>query len=583
MKMKWFKKDLVIALVVIFICSFIIISPQIYKRSIILGTDVMFHLNRFFETAKQLETGKFNYFLSLFSFNSSGRIVSAFYGWDFSYLMGFLLMIVKSWTKFQIVSSFICTFIAGTSMYFLSRYLKLTNILSIITAILYMSSYVVMQYPIAQAFNGWGAAFLPLIFISAMKSIKNIENPINYVGLSVIVSLLLSIHMMTLVIALLAILPFYMYSFIRNNKKVYWVRDMLFAVGLTILLSANSILGFLDPYLSNNILKPFYLEQMSGDIVKFLVNRNDLHDVGLIYTFIFIFGISFTLFNWKQTKIEEKFAAIVGGVFLLLASGLLPWDELPRYIPFLKVVQFPHRFVIVSYVLLILNFAMVINRIISNKNDEVKKVVYSLTVVLSFFSILNGNAFINSQSWLWQGDDPTATGNNKASVRVNGADQLRSDFKSPDLEKGLDAIIKGTPDYLPIPKDSDNEKIYQTDPYKLYLRQFVDNPLQGEKTITNKGEIKISWENNSSKNQKTQLPVAAYSHSYVRLNGEKMDKKEVTDLGALIVNAKPGLNEVVVGYRPIISIKLALVLKFIGLMIIILLTIKRIKKILATI
>ena len=78
---------------------------------------------------------------------------------------------------------------------------------------------------------------------------------------------------------------------------------------------------------------------------------------------------------------------------------------------------------------------MVINRIISNKNDEVKKVVYSLTVVLSFFSILNGNAFINSQSWLWQGDDPTATGNNKASVRVNGADQLRSDFKSPDLEK----------------------------------------------------------------------------------------------------------------------------------------------------
>ncbi|TBV24842.1 hypothetical protein E0E55_14380, partial [Enterococcus faecium] len=133
---------------------------------------------------------------------------------------------------------------------------------------------------IAQAFNGRGAAFLPLIFISAMKSIKNIENPINYVGLSVIVSLLLSIHMMTLVIALLAILPFYMYSFIRNNKKVYWVRDMLFAVGLTILLSANSILGFLDPYLSNNILKPFYLEQMSGDIVKFLVNRNDLHDVG---------------------------------------------------------------------------------------------------------------------------------------------------------------------------------------------------------------------------------------------------------------------------------------------------------------
>ena len=226
------------------------------------------------------------------------------------------------------------------------------------------------------------------------------------------------------------------------------------------LLSANSIIGFLDPYLSNNILQPFHLEQMSGDIVKFLPVRNDLHNIGLIYTVIFIFAITMIFFNWKKSYLEEKFFIIIGGIFLLSSSGLLPWDQLPNFIPALKTLQFPHRFDIVSYVLLILGFSIIVEKISIRKTSEIKTIVHSLVVILCFMSVMNINAFMTSQSWQWQGNDPAASGNNKANLRIKDPELLRKAFKSSDLTKGLNAILKGTPDYLPIPENSNNDSIY---------------------------------------------------------------------------------------------------------------------------
>lgn len=568
MKKFFFNKELFFGIIVILIISFVIVSPQLYKRSIILGSDVMFHFNRFFEVSKQIETGRFNYFQALYGFNSSGRIINAFYGWDFAFIMGLLLSIVKTWTKFQIVSSFACTFTAGISMYLLTRYTKISNRISILASILYMSSAVVAFYPIAQAFNSWGAAFLPLLFIPTIKAIRNKKNPISIIGLATVVSVLVSVHMMTLVIGLAAIAPFYLYSFAKSHTKLQWIAQMFLSVGLAIMLSANSLLGFLDPYLSNNILKPFYLKQMSGSIVKFLPVRNDLYNIGLVYIIIFIFAISVTVLNWKKSLIEEKFFVVVGGTFLLLSSGLLPWDDLPRVFPFLKTFQFPHRFDIVAYVLLILAFSLIIEKITINKTMEYKTIVYSLIMVLCFISVLNINTFMSSQSWLWQGDDPTSGGNNKTSLREKDPDLLRKAFKDSDLTKGLNAIIKGTPDYLPISDNSNNDLIYSDNPYKKYEVQFVDNPLKIKRRITIDAEIELNW--NSMDNAEVQLPVVVYSHSIINLNGKNFSGNEVnkSELGALIVKSKVGKNKVIVGYDPIVDIRVAFVLKTIGIIII---------------
>ncbi|MDB6211614.1 hypothetical protein PNO22_07980 [Streptococcus vestibularis] len=57
----------------------LLVTPQLFTRKVILGSDSIFHYNRFYEAAMQLKNGNFSYFLSLYGFQQSGRIVNALY------------------------------------------------------------------------------------------------------------------------------------------------------------------------------------------------------------------------------------------------------------------------------------------------------------------------------------------------------------------------------------------------------------------------------------------------------------------------------------------------------------------------
>lgn len=65
---------------IILLIAGLFIVPQLWTQKMILGADAIFHYNRFYETAEQLRTGNFSYFISIFGFQQSGRIVNAVYG-----------------------------------------------------------------------------------------------------------------------------------------------------------------------------------------------------------------------------------------------------------------------------------------------------------------------------------------------------------------------------------------------------------------------------------------------------------------------------------------------------------------------
>ena len=58
----------------------LLVTPQLFTRKVILGSDSIFHYNRFYEAAMQLKMVTFLTFLSLYGFQQSGRIVNALYG-----------------------------------------------------------------------------------------------------------------------------------------------------------------------------------------------------------------------------------------------------------------------------------------------------------------------------------------------------------------------------------------------------------------------------------------------------------------------------------------------------------------------
>ena len=80
----------------------LLVTPQLFTRKVILGSDSIFHYNRFYEAAMQLKNGNLSYFLSLYGFQQSGRIVNALYGPFFAYLQGGLILISGTWFRYQI-------------------------------------------------------------------------------------------------------------------------------------------------------------------------------------------------------------------------------------------------------------------------------------------------------------------------------------------------------------------------------------------------------------------------------------------------------------------------------------------------
>lgn len=79
--------------IVIVLVAVLLLLPQLTSRGVIAGSDFLFHYNRFYETAMQIKTGNFSYFMSLYGFYSSGRIVNALYGPYFAYFQGILVLI----------------------------------------------------------------------------------------------------------------------------------------------------------------------------------------------------------------------------------------------------------------------------------------------------------------------------------------------------------------------------------------------------------------------------------------------------------------------------------------------------------
>ena len=123
-------KPTVLQLLVIFCVSLLLLLPQLFGRGLILGSDAVFHFNRFMRRASKSKRE-----LSILSFH---LWVSAIWTdrqcivWSiFAYFQGILVLISRSWFQYQLLSNGLLYLLAGTSMYTLLRKLKVSGWLSV--------------------------------------------------------------------------------------------------------------------------------------------------------------------------------------------------------------------------------------------------------------------------------------------------------------------------------------------------------------------------------------------------------------------------------------------------------------------
>ncbi|MDK1717127.1 cell division protein [Dellaglioa algida] len=552
-KFSYFKNQGII-FSLIFSVSLLLVLPQILNHSLVLGSDSLFHFNRVYDTYMQFKTGNFSYFQTNYGFQQGGRIVNALYGPGFAYLLGGLLLIVHSWIKFQIISNFLIFFISGYLMYILSREMASTKRISLLTATFFMTSLWITRWSTEQNFMAWGIALMPLVVVMALKMIKNNAEDLRIIPLALVVSLMIQVHLLSALMSIGVLIVFFIVGFIQTNKKRQLVLKCIWASLLSLVLTFNVWGAMLDVMTKNQLYPPYDNPDMAESTMNLSTGDPTLTQIGLVMSIIFVLQILWVFMKRDQLPLTNKVVTILGLLFLILASNIMPWTELAAAVPELqRFLQFPRRFEGFASVLLLAGFGATLSTLPfkdSRKYCEFLLLAGSLSIGVQAYSE------INKSNQIWNNQQPLASAENVNVVSGRSNKQITDAFASSKLGAGLDLVTKATPDYLP------NNRVTSIDPYVDYKRDMIINKSKVNKTVDKHGDLTIRW-NAIKKGESISLPVVIYNGSTLKLNGKKINPKKIrlSTMGSpTIQSTNVDTNVLTVGYKSTMVTKLRLLI-----------------------
>lgn len=526
----------------IFFIALAFLMPHLFTHKLILGADAPFHYNRFYDAAQQIKYGDFHYFPSLYGFQQSGRIVNAVYGPFFAYLQGLIVLLADSWFHYQILSNFILYLISGFSMLILLRYVNVRNWVSVPVAVLFMSTYSIQYWSINQGFTSWGTCFYPLCMIPIADFVLHKKFPVIKVAVSV--GLMTQIHLLSSIMLALMYIPFYLYYFFNQTEKGKALLQLIKSVLLYFVLTANIWAGLAIVYSGNKILPPFVNREMSQKAID-LDGSYWLH-YPKAFPILILSGFLLFIFFQQKNTLFQKIVLYTSLVFFFLSTSLIPWTTLiEKNVPFISLIQFPFRFFVPFTLLLLLYLALSLNQWSEQKWFR----LLSIFGILIFSAQTIQNLYQHLEKW------ENETFVSRHTYLFDTPEEARKTFFSKDMSTSLFVFQKTTPDYLPIYKETKDNK------YDRYNEEILENETTFIKTHPG-GLLTIKWKNTGDKT--VHIPVIVYDRTVLQQNGKTLTDYEVTDIGTPIVKQKKGINELTLHYQTPIYFYFILSLTLIG-------------------
>lgn len=527
----------------IFFIALAFLMPHLFTHKLILGADAPFHYNRFYDAAQQIKYGDFHYFPSLYGFQQSGRIVNAVYGPFFAYLQGLIVLLAGSWFHYQILSNFILYLISGFSMLILLRYVNVRNWVSVPVAVLFMSTYSIQYWSINQGFTSWGTCFYPLcMMIPIADFVLHKKFPVIKVAVSV--GLMTQIHLLSSIMLALMYIPFYLYYFFNQTEKGKALLQLIKSVLLYFVLTANIWAGLAIVYSGNKILPPFVNREMSQKAID-LDGSYWLH-YPKAFPILILSGFLLFIFFQQKNTLFQKIVLYTSLVFFFLSTSLIPWTTLiEKNVPFISLIQFPFRFFVPFTLLLLLYLALSLNQWSEQKWFR----LLSIFGILIFSAQTIQNLYQHLEKW------ENETFVSRHTYLFDTPEEARKTFFSKDMSTSLFVFQKTTPDYLPIYKETKDNK------YDRYNEEILENETTFIKTHPG-GLLTIKWKNTGDKT--VHIPVIVYDRTVLQQNGKTLTDYEVTDIGTPIVKQQKGINELTLHYQTPIYFYFILSLTLIG-------------------
>lgn len=526
----------------IFFIALAFLMPHLFTHKLILGADAPFHYNRFYDAAQQIKYGDFHYFPSLYGFQQSGRIVNAVYGPFFAYLQGLIVLLAGSWFHYQILSNFILYLISGFSMLILLRYVNVRNWVSVPVAVLFMSTYSIQYWSINQGFTSWGTCFYPLCMIPIADFVLHKKFPV--IKDAVSVGLMTQIHLLSSIMLALMYIPFYLYYFFNQTEKGKALLQLIKSVLLYFVLTANIWAGLAIVYSGNKILPPFVNREMSQKAID-LDGSYWLH-YPKAFPILILSGFLLFIFFQQKNTLFQKIVLYTSLVFFFLSTSLIPWTTLiEKNVPFISLIQFPFRFFVPFTLLLLLYLALSLNQWSEQKWFR----LLSIFGILIFSAQTIQNLYQHLEKW------ENETFVSRHTYLFDTPEEARKTFFSKDMSTSLFVFQKTTPDYLPIYKETKDNK------YDRYNEEILENETTFIKTHPG-GLLTIKWKNTGDKT--VHIPVIVYDRTVLQQNGKTLTDYEVTDIGTPIVKQQKGINELTLHYQTPIYFYFILSLTLIG-------------------
>ncbi len=528
-----------------FAMSVVMILPQINQHAMILGVDSLFHMNRFYDTAMQLKDHNLQYFISMYGYFGSGRIVNALYGPGVAYLNGALLLIVGSWVKYQLLSDLVVSMLAAISMYYLVNRAKVAPSLQPWLVVLYMTSNGIVTWLTDQQFLGWGTAILP-IGIAVIVRLLQDDKPINILEMAFSVAIMVQTHMLTAVIYVAILAVVFLIRVIQSPNRWLMVRNAILAAVFTIGLTANIWLGMLEVFGSNHILQPALFVPL--DNILLLTSSTGRH-LSFLLKLVFALQIGTVGFFFGKISRSNRYLTIIGTVLLLLTTPLVPWNWLFNHIHGLSTIQFPFRFLPFATAFLIVGMGLTLTQLISyfdlhktSKWPVIRYVQFPI-ILMAAISVLNAadQLYVATQPWT-TGDVVRSRANITQDV---SNEELKQSFSNANpLGVSLDNVWKSTSDYVPLPSGKIPEH-----PYYAYQLEIGDTRHAFTRTIRN-GKMYVTWQQKKAGWQA--VNVVKYAHTQLALNKQLLSDKEIklSEIGAVRVYGQAGKNVLQVQYRP---------------------------------
>ncbi|MGM0125116.1 hypothetical protein IGI37_002513 [Enterococcus sp. AZ194] len=528
----------------ILIAAGIFILPQLIRQSMIMGSDSIFHFNRFYDAAMQMKNGNFQYFISMYGFQESGRIVNALYGPLMAYVQGALVLISPSWFVYQLLSNYLLYSIAGLSMFAFLRKARISINYSLLLSLFYMTTYSIQYWVIRQGFTSWGAALLPLCLLPIIDFYEKKE--IYPLKLGLFVALMFQTHILSSAFLVIIYLPFFVYAFIKTEQKKELLYKLLLSIGLFFLLTLNVSYAFIQVYGKNVLVAPFVYEHMANATIF----RNSVYWLLTPKTFIllilfFLWGI----ISRRQVTTLQKITLIIATFFFSLSTIAPFWEFVQeKKFPFVELIQFPFRFFVPFTVLFLLSLGLLLQK--HYRFGMKMKIISSLIILISMAQVLILSSVTLNQ---WQAKNSYINTGKHTDLFSTDATKIKSSFFDKDLSKALYYAQKSTPDYLPLMNKSPENK------YDAYTKHVVKNNAGFTKSVEGDNLV-IKW--TASAAGDVTVPVIKYADTNLKLNGREITKSplKLTTIGNPIVTQEKGENQLVLSYPHKKSSQIVLIL-----------------------